>query len=99
MRHVELTRLQIRLRSRKRSVDLAPPVAGMRDSAVQESGGGGEPTARLRPAGRALELQGDLLVRTRRRRSQVPRTTVWIDAPVGRLRQRQVDGPALPSCR
>ena len=70
-------------------------VLRQRDGALQERRRGGEPAARLRPAGRALELQGDLLVGPGGGRGQMPRTTVRVGLPIGRLRQRQVDRAAI----
>ena len=51
--------------------------------------------ARLGAAGRALELHGDVLVGSRRRRGQMPRATVRVGLPIGCLRQRQVDRAAF----
>ena len=59
---------------------------------MQERGRGGQAAARLRPAGRALELRGDLLVRSRRGGGQMPRATVGVDAP-GRSPPPAPDGP------
>jgi hypothetical protein len=76
----------------------AHPLRGVlrqRDGALQKSCGGGEAAARLRPAGRALELQRDLLVRSRRGSSQMPRSTVRINGTVGDIGQRQMDRAAL----
>ena len=53
------------------------------------------PTARLRPAGRALELRGDLLIGSRRGRQPDASPPVGIDSPVGRLRQRAGGPPGV----
>ena len=92
---VERAGLQARLRRGQSAIRPPRRVLGQRDGALQERRRGGEPAARLRPAGRALELDGDLLVRSRRGRSQMPGATVRIGLPVGRLGQRQVDRPAI----
>ena len=92
---VEFAGLQARLRRGQRAIRPPRRVLRQRDGALQERRRGGEPAARLRPAGRALELQGDLLVRPRRGRGQMPRTTVRVGLPIGRLRQRQMDRAAL----
>jgi hypothetical protein len=92
---MERARLQARLGGGEGSVSPSGRVAGQRNGTLQERSRRGEAAARLRPAGRALELQGDLLVRSRRSHSQMPRTTVWIDLPIGCLGQRQMNGPAF----
>ena len=96
VRHVERPGPEARLRGGERS--LGPPrgIAGQRDRALQERGRGGQAAARLRPAGRALELRGDLLVGPGRRGRQMPRTAVRVDVPVGRLRQRRDGRPGAP---
>ena len=87
--------LEARLRRGQSAIGPPRRVLRQRDRALQERRRGGEPAARLRPAGRALELHGDLLVRSRRGRSQMPRTTVRVGLSIGRLRQRQMDRPAI----
>ena len=64
-RRVERAGLQARLGGGERAVGPPRRVAGQRDGALQERGRRGEAAARLRPPGRALELQGDLLVGSR----------------------------------
>jgi hypothetical protein len=49
----------------------------------------------LRPAGDALELRGDLLVRPGAGGGQVPGTTVRVGLGIGRVRQRLVDRAAI----
>ncbi len=72
----------------------APPAARVlrqRDGSLQERGRGGEATARLGSASRLLERNGDRLVRSGRGCRQMPRSTVRVGVPVGRLRQGQVN--------
>jgi hypothetical protein len=84
------------MRSGPQSANRPPSgVLRQRHGAPQESRRGGETAARLRPASRALELQGHLLVRPCGGRGQMPRTTVRIGLPIGRFCQRQVDRPAI----
>ena len=94
-RSVERARPQAGLGGGERPVGSSRRVAGQRDRALQERRRGGEAAARLRPTRRSLELERDLLVGTRRRRGQMPRTTIRIGIPVGRLRQRQMRRSAL----
>jgi hypothetical protein len=56
----------------------------------EERGRRGQAPPRERPAGRALQLFGDVLIRPRRGPGLVPSTAVWIDQRVGDLRQRAV---------
>ena len=58
--------------------------------ALQERGRRREAAARLRPAGGALELGGDLLVRAGGRLRAVPRAAVRILPGIRRLGQRAV---------
>ena len=74
-------------------------IRGQRDGALQERCRGGDSTARLRPAGRALELRGNLLIRPRRGRSQMPSPAVGIELAVGRRRQRAMCRPTFLSLR
>ena len=92
---VEFACLQACLRS-SQSANRPPRwVLCQRHSAPQERCRGGEAAARLRPVGRALEFQGDLLVGSRGGHSQMPRTTVRIGLSIGRFRQRQVHRAAI----
>ena len=93
--HVERSRPQAGLGGRERSVGPPRGIARQRDRALQERSGGGQAAARLRPDGRALELQGDLLVGSRRRSGQMPGTAVRVDVPIGLLRQCEMDRPAF----
>ena len=94
-RRVEGAGLQVRLGRGQSPIRPPRRVLRQRDCALEERRSGGKPAARLRPAGRALELQGDLLIRPRRGSSQMPRTTVRIGLPIGRLGQRPVDRAAI----
>ena len=59
--------------------------------ALQERGRRGQASARLRAAGRALELGGDVLVGPGRGLGPVPGAAVGIDLRIGDLRQGAVD--------
>jgi hypothetical protein len=52
--------------------------AGCQFGGAREEGGGGQASARLRAAGRLLELGGNVLVRAGRRLGQVPSAAVGI---------------------
>ena len=65
-------RPEARLRRRQRRSARRAGSAVSVDGALQERRRGGEPAASLRPAGRALELGGDILVGSRRRAGAVP---------------------------
>ena len=95
VRHVERPRPEAGLGGCERPFGAPRGIAGQRDRTLQERGRGGEAAARLRPDGRAFELRSDLLVRSCRRSSQMPRSAVRIDVPIGRLRQREMGGPAF----
>ena len=69
-RRVERAGLEARLRRRQRALRTPRRVDGQRDGALEERGRGGDAAASLRPAGRALELGGDLLVGPGRRRGR-----------------------------
>ena len=58
--------------------------------ALEEGGRRGQAPAGLRPAGRGLELPGDVLVGPRRGVGPVPGAAVGIDFRIGRLRQGAV---------
>ena len=66
-----------------------------RDGALQEGSCGGNATACLRATGGLLQLERDVFVRAGRCRSEMPRSTVGIHLPIGRLCQRQMHRPAL----
>ena len=57
----------------------------------QERGRRRQPAARLRPAGRALQLGSDVLIGPRRRLREVPRPPIGIGARIGRLGEGTVD--------
>ncbi len=92
-RGVEPPGLQARLRGRQRPVDAPLGIAREGDGPPEERRRGGQPAARLRPAGGALQLGGHGLVGAGRRRGQVPCATVSAGARVGHLGQREVHGP------
>ena len=94
-RRVEGSCTQASLGGRESSVGSPSGVGGQGERALQEGGRGGEASASLRPTRRALELHGDVLVRPRRRRRQMPCVSIRIDVSIRRLRQRQVRCPAL----
>jgi hypothetical protein len=76
---------------------LRPPlrVGCQRGRAVQEGSRRREPAARLRAAGRALELCGDVLVGPGCGLGPVPGTAVGIDLRIGRPRQRAMRLPPV----
>ena len=73
------------LRGRQRAFTAPRRVRGQRDGALQEGGRGGDPAASLRPAGRALELGGDVLVRSCRRQCAVPRAAIGVGVRIAHL--------------
>ena len=66
-----------------------------RDRAFQEGGRGAQPGARLRAAGRLLELGGNLLVRAERSMRAVPCTAIGIELRIRDLRQSPMYVPPL----
>jgi hypothetical protein len=60
------------------------------DRTLEECRGRGQPAPGLRPAGRALQLGGDVLVRPGRALRPVPRPPIGIGPGIGDLRQRGV---------
>ena len=65
-------------------------IDGKQHRLFYECRGGGRPSTRLRPAGRPLQVRGDLLIRAFRALSPVPGSSVGIGGRIGGLRQRQV---------
>ena len=92
---IERADLQIRLRGRERAFGPSGRLARQRDRALQKRRRRGHAATGLRPAGRPLELRGDLLIGSRRRRRQVPRPPVRVEFAISHLGQRQVRRPAL----
>ena len=92
---VERAGLQIRLRGRERPRGPRPGFARQHDRALEERRRRGHAAAGLRPASRPLELRGDLLIGSRRRRGQMPGPPIRVTFPIGRLGQRLVRRPAL----
>ena len=82
-RGVEGARLDVGVGGSERALHSLRRIGRQLGGACQERGGGGEPAARLRPAGRALELGGDLLVGPPASRARGARR-----AGPGRLRHR-----------
>ena len=58
--------------------------------ALEEGGGHGQTTPRLRPRGCPLEVGGNVFVRQGGRLGQVPCAPVGVDLRVGRLGERQM---------
>ena len=98
-RALEAAGVQARLGSGKRTPHPLRGIARQNNRAMQERRCRGQAAARLRAAGGLLERRGNRLVRPRRGCGQMPRATVGFDAAVGRLRQGQMDVPALLSGR
>jgi hypothetical protein len=96
---VERAGLQAGLRGGERTLRLPGGLPRQRDRTLQERRRRGETAAGLRPARRALELQGDALVRLRRGGGQMPRPAVRVGLPVGGLGQRLVGRPKLGRAR
>ena len=94
-RRVERAGLEARLRRGQRALRAPRRVGGQRDGALQERGRGGESAASLRPAGRALELGGDLLVGSRRRSGAVPGAPVRVRLGVGGVGEGAMDAVAI----
>ena len=86
-RRVERAGLEAGLRRGQGALRPPSGVESQRDRALQERGGGGDPAASLRPAGRALQLGGDLLVRPGGGLGPVPGATVRIKRRIGGLGQ------------
>ena len=70
-------------------------IGRQRGRALEEGGRGREAAACLCAVGRALELDGDILVRPVRGAGAVPRAPVGIPLCVGRLGERAVDSVAV----
>ena len=98
-RALEHAGMQARLGSSKRTPHPLLGIARQNDRAMQERRCRRQAAARLRAAGGLLKLHGDRLVGPRCGRGQMPRATIGVDATVGRLRQGQMDLPALLSRR
>jgi hypothetical protein len=94
-RRVESAGLQARLRRRQGAVGPPRRVPRQRDRALQERSRRRKPAARVGAAGRALELDGHVLVRPGRRRREVPDAAVRIDLRIRDVGEREVDGAAL----
>jgi pimeloyl-ACP methyl ester carboxylesterase len=89
-RPVEGAGLEARVRGSQRALRAPAGVLCEHDGAVQERRRGGQAAARLRAPGRTLELSGDLLVGSRRRRGKMPRPAVRVEIAISHLRQCQV---------
>ena len=76
--------------SREQALGTASGFGGQHRRALQEGGRRRQAPARLRSAGRALELLGDVLVRPRCRLRPMPGAAVGIDLRIGDLSQRAV---------
>ena len=70
-------------------------IARQGQRALQEGGRRGETAARLRAPRRPLQLEGDGLVGTSRRRGQVPRPAIRVQRRIRRIREGAVDQPAV----
>lgn len=58
---------------------------------LQEGGGGGHPSSRLRPASRALQLSGHGLVGPNGCPRSMPRLAVWIEFRISDVGEGTVD--------
>ena len=95
LRRVEPSCLKAQLRRGERALRSPTRVGCQPDGALQERGSGGDASARLGAAGGSFQLPRDRLVGCGGSRGQMPRPTVWINLPIGRLRQCEVHTPAL----
>ena len=93
---VERAGVALRPGSREQALRTASGFGRQHRRALEERGRRGQAPARLRSAGRALELLGDVLVGPGRGVGPVPGTTVGIDLRIGGLRQRPVHVLSLP---
>jgi hypothetical protein len=82
--------LQIGRRRRQQPVAAPHRVGGEQHRLLQERRGGGRTAACLGPAGRPLQVRGDLLVRAVGGLSPVPGPPVGVGDRIGRRHQRQV---------
>ena len=82
--------LQIRLCRRQQPVGAAYRVGGEQYRLLEERRGGVRAAARLRPAGRPLQVGGNLLVGAVGSLGPVPGPPVGVGDRIGRLHQRQV---------
>ena len=82
--------LQAGLRRGQDASGVPRRIGGQRHRSFKERRGRGQPAAGLRPAGRTLELRGNLLVRPGSGLGPVPGPAVRIGLRVGRLGQRRV---------
>ena len=94
-RRVERAGVALGLGRREQALRPAGGVGGQRRRALQERGRRGQAAARLRAAGRALELRGDVLVGPGRGLRPVPGAAVGIELRIGDLGQRA----GAASCR
>jgi hypothetical protein len=87
------------LRRSQRPLGAARGVGGQPRRVLQEGRRRRQPAARLRPAGRALELGADLLVGFRRGLGAMPGAAIRIDRRIARVGQRPMRAlPLLPCC-
>ena len=93
--HPERSALEARLRGGQRALGAPSRVDRELRGANEESGRGAHPSARLRPAGGAFELGGNLLVGPCGGRRQMPGAAVRVGLAIGRLRQGRMGGAAL----
>ena len=84
---VERAGIALRPGSRQQALRSASGLGRQHRRALEECGRRGQAPARLRAAGRALELLGDVLVGTRRGLSPVPGAAVGIDLRIGGVRK------------
>jgi hypothetical protein len=89
-RRVQCAGVALRPGRREQALGPAAWIGCQHRRALEERSRRSQAPARLGPAGRAIQLRGDLFVRSRRGLGPVPRPAVRIDPRVGDLRQRAV---------
>ena len=94
-RLVERSREDLSLGGSQRPAPAPLRIRGELHRTLQKRRGRGEPTARLSPAGRPLQLACHVLVRSWRRKRQVPGATVWVSVGIGGVGQGEVHRPAI----
>lgn len=83
----------------ERALDARAGVGRQLGRPLQERRGRRQPSARLGPVGRSLQLAGHVLVRPVSGASAMPRPAIGVHPRVGRLRQRAMDLASLQHSR